>query len=67
MAKLTRAQRNKLPKSAFCGPNRSFPVTDLKHAAVAKAYLPRAGLSEAVKKSVMQCILRKQEQFKKGK
>lgn len=27
-AKLTTAQRKKLPSSAFCGPNRSFPVPD---------------------------------------
>jgi hypothetical protein len=37
MAELTAAKRNKLPKSAFAGPDRSYPVPDKKHAANAKA------------------------------
>lgn len=37
MAKLTTAARNKLPNSAFAGPDRSFPVNDKSHAANAKA------------------------------
>lgn len=37
MAKLTSKQRNKLPNSAFAGPNRSYPVQDRAHAANAKA------------------------------
>jgi hypothetical protein len=37
MAKLTTAQRSKLPDSAFAGPNRSYPVNDKSHAANAKA------------------------------
>ena len=32
MAKLTAAQRNRLPDSAFAGPDRSYPVEDPKHA-----------------------------------
>ncbi len=32
MAKLTTARRNKLPKSAFAGPGRSYPVEDKSHA-----------------------------------
>lgn len=32
MAKLTTAQRNALPDSAFAGPNRSYPVNDAAHA-----------------------------------
>jgi hypothetical protein len=36
MAKLTAAARNKLPKSAFAGPGRSYPVEDRSHAADAK-------------------------------
>jgi hypothetical protein len=37
MAKLTSKQRNKLPNSAFAGPDRSYPVNDRSHAANAKA------------------------------
>jgi len=32
MAKLTAKARNKLPDSAFAGPDRSFPVMDESHA-----------------------------------
>ena len=32
MAKLTTAQRNALPDSAFAGPNRSYPINDPSHA-----------------------------------
>jgi hypothetical protein len=37
MAKLTAAQRNALPNSAFAGPDRSYPVNDASHARNAKA------------------------------
>lgn len=37
MAKLTSKSRNKLPASAFAGPDRSYPVNDRAHAANAKA------------------------------
>ena len=43
MAKLSTKKRSKLPKSAFAGPDRSFPVNDKKHA---KAALMLAGVSE---------------------
>jgi hypothetical protein len=32
MAKLTTRARNKLPKSSFAGPGRSYPVNDKSHA-----------------------------------
>lgn len=35
MARLTTAQRNALPDSAFAGPNRTFPVNDADHARAA--------------------------------
>ena len=35
MARLTAAQRNALPDSAFAGPNRTFPITDKNHARAA--------------------------------
>lgn len=37
MAKLTSAERNKLPSKEFAGPDRSYPVNDHAHAANAKA------------------------------
>ena len=37
MAKLTTAERNKLPDSDFAGPNRSYPVEDAAHAKNAKS------------------------------
>lgn len=37
MAVLSSKQRNKLPDSAFAGPDRSYPVHDKAHAANAKA------------------------------
>lgn len=32
MARLTAAQRNALPDSAFAGPGRSYPIEDASHA-----------------------------------
>lgn len=37
MAKLTTAERNKLPDSDFAGPNRSYPIEDKAHARNAKS------------------------------
>jgi phage portal protein BeeE len=37
VAKLTTKKRNKLPDSAFAGPDRSYPVFDKSHAVNAKA------------------------------
>lgn len=44
MAKLSSKQRNKLPKSDFAGPDRSYPVNDKNHA---KAALSRASEMES--------------------
>lgn len=57
--KLTTKDRKKLKSSTFCGPNRSFPVPDCKHVAVAKAYLGRSKFSQATKKKIAACINRK--------
>lgn len=35
MAKLSKAKRSKLPAKEFAGPNRSYPITDAKHAKAA--------------------------------
>ena len=57
--KLTTKDRKKLKSSTFCGPNRSFPVNDCKHAAVAKTYLGRSKFSASTKKKIAACINRR--------
>ena len=42
MAKLTAAQRKKLPAKSFAGPGRSFPVEDKAHAQAALRLVGRA-------------------------
>jgi hypothetical protein len=42
MAKLTQAQRDKLPSSAFLGPNRTFPAPDKTHAKLAESMANRS-------------------------
>ena len=37
MSRLSAAVRKKLPGSVFAGPDRSYPINDLAHAANAKA------------------------------
>lgn len=41
MARLTAAQRKKLPKSTFAGPGRSYPIPDKAHAKAAKSMAAR--------------------------
>jgi hypothetical protein len=50
MAKLTTAERNALPDSAFAGPNRSYPVNDKAHAANAKSRVSQFGSAKLKKK-----------------
>lgn len=57
-AKLTEEARNKLPASAFCGPNRSFPVHDCAHFWAAKKLLGRYKGSGS-KEKISACIDRK--------
>ena len=56
---LTTKDRKKLKKATFCGPNRSFPVNDCKHAATAKAFLGRSKFSKSVKQKIASCINRR--------
>lgn len=62
--KLTTKTRKALPAKVFCGPNRSFPVPDCKHVAVAKAYLGRSKFSAATKKKIAACINRRAKALK---
>lgn len=50
MARLTAAQRKKLPKSAFAGPGRSFPMNDKAH--IRKAKQMERFASPATKKKI---------------
>ena len=61
--KLTTKDRKKLKSSTFCGPDRSFPVPDCKHVAVAKTYLARSKFSSSTKKKIAACINRKAKQL----
>lgn len=62
-ARLTAAQRRRLPDSAFCGPNRSFPAHDRPHVLAGLRLLGRAKLSPAQKARVRACLLRKARQL----
>jgi len=50
MARLTAAQRNRLPGSAFAGPHRSYPVNDRAHARAALSRVSQFGSSVEKKK-----------------
>lgn len=58
-AKLSAKQRKKLKASAFCGPDRSFPVVDCAHYTAALRLLDRAKLSSDQKARVRACIIRR--------
>lgn len=62
--KLTTKDRKKMKKSTFCGKNRSFPVSDCKHVAIAKAYLGRSKFSKEEKKKIAACINRRAKVLK---
>lgn len=61
---LTTEQRNELPDSAFCGPERSFPVNDCAHVTAAKRLLNRAKLSDSQKAKVLSCVEKKSVSLK---
>jgi len=57
-AKLSTKQRKRLPDSAFCGPNRSFPVPDCAHVTAARRLIGRYK-GPGSKKRIKACIERK--------
>jgi len=67
-AVLSYKARKKLPKSAFCGPNRSYPAHDRKHAAncLARAAQNKAKLGANYNK-IVACCRRKLKKFGGGK
>jgi hypothetical protein len=56
---LTSKDRNKLPDSSFCGPDRSFPANDKSHVQNGLARLTGSKLSSSQKASVKACLTRK--------
>jgi hypothetical protein len=58
-AKLSSEKRNKLAKSTFCGPDRSFPVPDCAHVVAARRLLNRSDNSTATKEKIAACVNRK--------
>ena len=70
MAKLTAAQRKKLPKKTFAGPGRSFPINDKNHARAALSMVGRAKNLSAAQKATIKSKARKKlgaSAKKKGK
>jgi hypothetical protein len=65
-AKLSTKKRNKLKKSQFCGPERSFPCNDCSHIIAAKRMLNRSKYSDATKAKIRACINRKSKEFNCG-
>lgn len=55
--KLTQSDRDKLPDSTFCGPDRSFPVPDEEHARAALFMLNRSKLNSSQKSKVRDCVM----------
>lgn len=64
--KLTTESRNKLPDTAFCGPDRSFPAHDESHVRNGLSQLPKAKLSSSQKAKVRACLIRKGKKYGVG-
>jgi len=50
-----------LDKSAFCGPNKSFPVSDFAEVTAARRLIGRAKVSAATKKAVLAKVTKKEK------
>jgi len=57
-AKLSTEKRNKLAKSTFCGPGKSFPVPDCAHVTAARRLIGRY-TGEGDKSKILACVSRK--------
>ncbi len=64
-AKLSYAQREKLPDSAFCGPNRTYPAHDAAHVRNALARLGTFGgrLKAGVRARILSCLKSRAKRF----
>jgi hypothetical protein len=62
-AKLTYAERERLPDSAFCGPNRSFPAHDAAHVRNGLARLAQSKLSSSAKSKIHACLAARAKKY----
>jgi hypothetical protein len=64
-AKLSYAERQRLPDSAFCGPNRSYPAHDAAHVRNGLAKLGTFGsrLSPAVRSKIHACLAARAKKY----
>jgi hypothetical protein len=62
-AKLSYAERSRLPSTAFCGPDRSFPAHDAAHVRNGLARLKRSKFSPAVKAKILACLRRRAKKY----
>lgn len=65
-AKLSYAERQKLPKTAFCGPDRSYPAYDAAHVRNGFARLATFGkkLPREVAKKIYRCLVKRAKKYK---
>ena len=61
---LTTEARNNLPDSAFCGPERSFPVPDCAHVTAARRLIGRSKYSDSTKAKILACVDKKASAMK---
>jgi hypothetical protein len=64
-AKLSYAERQKLPKTAFCGPNKSYPAHDAAHVRAGLQRLSQFGgnMKPAVKARIEGCLKSRAKKF----
>jgi len=64
-AKLTYATRKDLPKSAFCGPDRSYPAQDAKRVRAGLQRLSQFGkkMPKPVMLRILACLRRRAKKF----
>jgi hypothetical protein len=64
-AKLTYAERSKLPATSFCGPNRSYPANDEAHVRAGLQRLSQFGsrLKPAVRARIQACLRTRAKRF----
>tara|TARA_R110001606_G_scaffold95899_3_gene212418 strand:- start:217 stop:1956 length:1740 start_codon:yes stop_codon:yes gene_type:complete len=61
---LSNEEKSELSEDVFCGPNRSFPVSDHAHLEAARKLISKARLSDAEKEKVLACVEEKAEAIK---
>ena len=57
--KLTTRDRKALKPGTFCGPNRSYPVSDCAHYTAALRLINRSKFSDATKARIRSCVISK--------